>query len=142
MTPKRSFADIEVNQELPPVVRPVLQEQMYQYGEVSGQYNPLHRDAGFAATTRFRQPIAPGPIVLSYLSEVLTQAHGADWIREGEIEVRFILPVRAGDTIKVGARVAEKRAEGRRNLVVYEVYGENQEGRRVLGGWAKVPVEG
>ncbi|MEM6785769.1 MAG: MaoC/PaaZ C-terminal domain-containing protein, partial [Bacteroidota bacterium] len=41
------------------------------YADLTGDDNPIHVDAEYAATTDFGQPIAHGALLLGYISKVL-----------------------------------------------------------------------
>jgi len=87
--------------------RTVTENDIQQFGAVSGDLNPLHFDDEYAKTTIFRGRIAHGMLSLSYLSTVLgTQLPGAGSIFLGAT-VRFKAPVRIGDTVKATCAVRE-----------------------------------
>ena len=93
---------------MPTVVRKVTQESINRYAAVSGDGNPLHTDAAFAATTRFGGPIAHGMLVLAYVSESLTAAFGERWLATSRLKARFRGPARPGDTVIVSGRVISR----------------------------------
>jgi len=73
------------------------------FAEVSGDFNPVHMDAAFAAATRFQGRIAHGMLSATYISAVLGETlpgHGAIYVSQA---LSFRRPVRIGD--EVTARV-------------------------------------
>ncbi|HVY61493.1 MAG TPA: MaoC family dehydratase [Planctomycetota bacterium] len=82
---------------------------------VSGDTNPVHLDASYAATTPFEGRIAHGLLSASLISAVLgTQLPGPGTIYLSQ-SVKFLAPVRPGDTVEARATVtaldpAKKRA--------------------------------
>ncbi len=52
---------------LPSVVKTITQTQLNRYAEASGDQNPLHLDAEFAASTQFGGIIAHGMLTLALL---------------------------------------------------------------------------
>ncbi len=73
------------------------------FAEVSGDFNPVHMDQAFAATTRFQGRIAHGMLSATYISAVLGETlpgHGAIYVSQ---TLSFRRPVRIGD--EVTARV-------------------------------------
>jgi acyl dehydratase len=47
------------------------QEQVNNFCQISGDYNPLHWDESFAANTMFKKPIIHGALVSSMFSKVM-----------------------------------------------------------------------
>src|SRR5580765_1586664 len=91
--------------------RTVTENDIQQFGAVSGDLNPLHFDEDYAKTTIFRGRIAHGMLSLSYLSTVLgTQLPGAGSIFLSA-SVRFKAPVRIGDTVNATCTVREINRE-------------------------------
>jgi 3-hydroxybutyryl-CoA dehydratase len=87
--------------------RTVSETDVQQFGDVSGDHNPLHFDEEYAKGTIFRGRIAHGILSLSYLSTVLgTRLPGAGSIFLGAT-VRFKAPVRIGDTVIATCTVKE-----------------------------------
>jgi 3-hydroxybutyryl-CoA dehydratase len=77
------------------------------FAEVSGDYNPVHLDEDYAARTFFRGRIAHGMLTASFISTVLgTQLPGPGCIYLSQ-SLRFLAPVRIGDTVVTVARVLD-----------------------------------
>ena len=56
----------------------ITQEMVNQFAELSGDKNPLHLDAEFAAQTPFKQPIVHGIFSVSIISKIMgTEFPGA-----------------------------------------------------------------
>ena len=114
----------------------ITDEDIQTFARISGDTNPLHLDEAYARTTRFGGRIAHGMLVAGLISAVLgTKLPGPGAIYLGQ-ELRFVAPVRPGDTLTAVARVeAWDDAKGRVTLAT-EV--TNQEGRPVVTGQAKL----
>lgn len=98
--------------------RTVTESDVQKFGEVSGDFNPLHFDETYAKATVFRGRIAHGVLSLSFISTVLgTQLPGAGAIFLGAT-VRFKSPVRIGDTVTATCTVKEINRP--RNRVIFE----------------------
>ncbi len=75
--------------------------------EITGDHDPLHVDAGYAARTPYGQRIAHGALVLGLLSATASAiahraiANGAEGtpVSLGYDKVRFLRPVFIGDTL-------------------------------------------
>ena len=94
--------------------REVTEADIQKYGEVSGDFNPLHFDDAYARTTVFRGRIAHGLLSAGYISTVLgTRLPGAGAIFMGAT-IRFKAPVRIGDLVTAVCTVREVIREKRR----------------------------
>jgi len=94
--------------------RTVSEEDIQKFGEVSGDFNPVHFDEGYAKKTIFRGRIAHGLLTASYISTVLgTKLPGAGSIFMGAT-IRFKAPVRVGDIVTAICTVREVIAEKKR----------------------------
>lgn len=60
------------------------QEQVIRFAELSGDKNPLHLDAEYAATTMFKKPIIHGILGASIMSKIL----GMHFPGEGTVYLR------------------------------------------------------
>jgi len=101
-----------------------------------GDLNPVHRDLDYAATTPFKSPIAPGIFTAGLLSAVIgtrLPGPGAVYLSQS---LKFVKPVRAGDTITARVDVLEVLVE--RNRARLQTVCVNQRGEEVLSGEAWV----
>ena len=77
------------------------------FADVSGDKNPVHLDADYAAGTRFKERIAHGMLSAGYISAVV----GMDLPGPGAIYVsqtlNFKAPVKIGDTVVATVRIVE-----------------------------------
>jgi len=89
------------------------------FAAVSGDYNPLHMDDDYAATTVFGQRIAHGALTASYISGILGNNLPGPGAIFTHLSMRFKRPVFVGATVRVRAEVAEK--QDRRNRVTLKV---------------------
>jgi len=106
------FDEIELGQEFESVARTVTETDVVTFAGLSGDYNPLHTDAEFAATTPYGERIAHGLLGLSIASGLAARCGfiegtalafmGLDW--------KFKSPILFGDTIRLHATVAKRRA--------------------------------
>lgn len=101
-----------------------------------GDFNPLHSDADYAATTAFKEPIAPGIFTAGMISAVIgTQLPGPGAIYASQ-SLKFVKPVFFGDVITARVDVAEIVPE--RNRMRLRTVCTNQRGEDVLAGEAWV----
>ncbi len=107
------FEDLSVGQSAS-YTRTVTEKDIQQFGEVSGDMNPVHFDEAYAKGTIFRGRIAHGMLSAGYISTVLgTQLPGAGAIFISAT-IRFKAPVRIGDTVTAICTVAEIYAPKKR----------------------------
>ena len=137
MKDKLVFEEIQIGDELLPVVKAMSQEIINQWAEASRDFNALHVDPEYAKTTRFGGTIAHGYISLSYLNELMTNWLFHGWISGGKLlDIKLVAPVRPGDRITARGKVVNKMVEGDRKLVECEVWLENQDGVKAATGRA------
>jgi 3-hydroxybutyryl-CoA dehydratase len=78
------------------------------FGEVSGDFNPLHFDPEYAATTLFKECIGHGTILQAKVSQLLgldLPGLGALWGRQ---QMSFKGPIRVGHAYTVWVEIASK----------------------------------
>ena len=94
--------------------RVVTQQDIQDFADVSGDDNPVHLDEEFAKETMFRGCIAHGMLSAGYISTVIgTKLPGPGVIYLGQ-QLKFLAPVRAGDTVITTATVTKVNTEKRR----------------------------
>lgn len=84
------------------------------FGQVSGDMNPIHFDEAYASSTPFKGRIAHGMLTASLLSGVIGQelpGQGTIYLKQ---DLKFLAPVRPGDTVETTVTVAEVNRERRR----------------------------
>ena len=118
------------------VTHRVSQAQLAAYADASGDHNPLHLDAEFAAATPYGRTIAHGMLVLAFASEMMTKSFGRAWLCGGKLRARFRAPVYPGDTVTTGGTL--KSASDA--TATYAVVVRNQDGAEVLTAEAVVPL--
>lgn len=114
----------------------ITQADVEKFAAVTGDYNPLHMDEEFAGKTIFRGRIAHGMITGGLISAVLgTELPGKNTLYL-EQELKFLAPVRFGDTLVATVECIEK--EDRRHKLVFKTVVINQNGAVVTSGKALV----
>ena len=132
----KTFAELAVGMTVS-IENTVSEQDVIDFARVSGDYNPLHLDEEYAKTTQFKTRIAHGALTASYISAVL----GNDLPGPGsvfmELSLKFVRPVKIGDTVISTAEVIAMEERGYR--VTLSVKGEAN-GKTVMKGEAKVMV--
>lgn len=100
------FEDLELGMEAS-YAKTVSETDILGFAEVTGDRNPVHLDAVFAAKTMFKSPIAHGMLTAGYISAVFGMelpGPGAIYVSQ---TLNFRGPVRAGDRVIAKVRVME-----------------------------------
>jgi 3-hydroxybutyryl-CoA dehydratase len=129
------FADFLLGQ-VAEVSRTISAADIDAFAQLTGDDNPVHLDEAFAAQTQFGGRIAHGMLSAGLISAVLgTQLPGPGAIYLGQ-SLRFVAPVRPGDTITARVEVIELWPEKRR--IRLQTTCTNQEGETVIHGDAQM----
>jgi len=85
----------------------VSDEKITTFAELSGDYNPVHMDAEYAATTMFGKRIAHGALSASLISAILGNDLPGPGAIFTELNMRFRKPAFIDDEITARAEVVE-----------------------------------
>jgi 3-hydroxybutyryl-CoA dehydratase len=99
------------------------QAAMDRWARLSGDFNPIHTDPGYAARTRFGGTILHGHMTVAWLMEWAIGYWGAEWVRRGELrDLRYRRPLRPDTTYKIEADLSGT-ADGEVQLTVLDLDG-------------------
>ena len=127
-------------QALPVITRRIAQEHVQLYAEASGDHNPLHLDAEFAAKTEFGRPIAHGMLALGLICEAMARSFGRHWLNGGGLRARFKGPVYVGEEVSIHGEVSRELIEGGQRRLSCNVALRNSKGEDVVTAVATVPL--
>ena len=114
----------------------ITETDVYLYAGITGDLNPAHINQVEAEKTMFQGRIAHGMLTAGLVSAVLgMQLPGPGSIYLGQ-ELKFMAPVKIGDTIKAEVEVIEKFEE--KNRIKLSTICTNQNGIEVLIGVATI----
>lgn len=131
----RTFDELEVG-ESASLVSTANREDIQLFAAMSGDVNPAHMDAAFAAQDMFGHIVVQGMWTAGLVSALLgTRMPGPGTIYLDQT-LQFRHPVTPGDVITTTATVKEKRADKR--IVLLDTVCTNQRGESVLTGLATV----
>jgi phosphate acetyltransferase len=116
--------------------RTLSRDDINAFALVSGDVNPAHIDDEYAQGTRFHGVIAHGMWAGALISSVLGNEFPGPGTIYVEQSLKFLLPVRVGDTLNVNIRVREKTDATRQVRMDCQVL--NQNGEQVVTGEAVV----
>ncbi|MFX1510287.1 MAG: acyl-CoA dehydrogenase family protein [Promethearchaeota archaeon] len=114
----------------------VTTEHIEWYAKMSGDYNPLHMDDEYAATTMFGRRIAHGPVGGALVARVIGMKLPGLGTLAYNMKVNFTAPVYPGDEITAVVEATEKVPE--KNLLRLSFTVINQNGIEVMNGYANV----
>ena len=134
-----AYEDIKVGDDAS-ISRTITEAHIVAFAGLTGDMNPVHVDAEYAAKSMFGERIAHGMLVAGLISAVIgTELPGPDSIYLGQ-ELKFTAPVKIGDTVTVTATVTDKRDDKR--IIKLQTTATNQRGEMVVDGNAVIKKAG
>ncbi|MDR7554295.1 MAG: MaoC family dehydratase [Armatimonadota bacterium] len=119
--------------------RTITEADVAAFAALTGDHNPLHVDAAFASRSRFGERIAHGMLTAGLISAVLgMRLPGPGGIYVSQT-LRFLRPVRLGDTVTATAEVLAWRPD--RRLLTVRTTCTNHRGETVIDGEATLLVD-
>ena len=130
-----TFDSVELDMEIPPVVRKIDQRFITRNAAASLDYNPIHTNPAWAAEVNLLgkgTTIAHGMCTCSFMVSAVTDwCYASGGFLTG-LESKFIHPVRPGDTVTCRGIVTEKHPRRKSSsFVVVELTAETQDGTAV-----------
>ena len=121
------------------IVKTITEGDIELFARATGDFNPVHLDAAYAYKTMFKGRIAHGLLSVGFFSAILGNilpGHGTIYLSQ---EVKFVAPVRIGDTITAKVEVIELIPE--KNRARFRTSCVNQDGKLVVDGiaWTMPP---
>ena len=152
MSHKESWEDVQVGEQIAPLVHYVTQEHINGFqgflghgpsqihGWMSG--HNLHTDEEYSRTHMYGGNVGDGHQTIAYLCELVTNwlPYGALVSGYSEIDIRLTNPTRPGDVVTSTGTVREKYTEDGRKYVLCEVQAMKGEERLVAVGQIKAMV--
>ena len=134
---ERPFEEIEIG-ESASISKMISEADIVNYAGIIGDFNPIHVNPEYAKTTMFGERIAHGMLTASFISTLVgccLPGINALYLSQ---EVKFVKPVKIGDTITASAEVIEKINKKRR--IVMKTVITNQRNETVVDGKAVVMI--
>ena len=130
---EKSIDRFEVGQKASST-KTVTESDVVSFAEITGDRNPIHLDEEYAKNTMFKGRIAHGMLSAGYISAVLgNQLPGSGNIYMSQ-SLKFLAPVRFGDTITTTVEITEIIPE--KSRIVLRTTCTNQDGILVVDGEA------
>ena len=140
----RLVRSYEIGDELTPLVKEMTQEAINLFEGSAGESGPSQfTDEETARETLGTEgTVASGRMSLSFAIEMLRRYFGSDvFNHSGTVDLRFLRPVRPGDTVTFTGKIIDLTREVNGSRVSVEIKAENQRGDTtgVGNGSAVVP---
>jgi 3-hydroxybutyryl-CoA dehydratase len=100
------FEDLEIGMEAS-FQKTVSEADIVAFAGVTGDKNPVHLDAAYAAKTMFKERIAHGMLTASYISAVFGMEMPGPGVIYVSQTLNFRAPVKIGDTVTAKVKVVE-----------------------------------
>lgn len=134
---ERTFEEIEIG-ETASITKMISESDIVNYAGIIGDFNPIHVNPEYAKTTMFGERIAHGMLTASFISTLVgCGIPGRNGLYLSQ-DIKFVKPVRIGDTITATAEVIEK-IEGKNRIVMSTII-RNQRDEVVIDGKAVAMV--
>lgn len=112
------------------------QDEVIAFANITGDCNPIHLDAEYAATTRFGRPIVHGFLSAAVFSKVFgMQFPGSGTIYLSQ-EMSFLAPVFTGESYTAEFEVEAVNTE--KHIGTIRCLLRNNEGKECIAGAAKL----
>jgi 3-hydroxybutyryl-CoA dehydratase len=134
---ERPYEEIEIG-ETASITKMISETDIVNFAGIIGDFNPVHVNPEYAKTTMFGERIAHGMLTASFISTLVGCCiPGVNALYLSQ-EVKFVRPVKIGDTITATAEVIEKIDAKRRVIMTTTI--TNQRGEVVVSGKATTMV--
>ena len=138
MTKGKSIQELKIGDSAQ-ISKTITESNIELFARATGDFNPVHLDQDFAEKTTFKSRIAHGLLSVGFLSSILGNilpGYGTIYLSQ---EVKFLVPVRIGDTVTAKVEVIELIPE--KNRAKFRTTCINQDGQVVVDGvaWGMPP---
>ena len=133
--------DTQVGYEITGKLKTITEERVFAFSGGSPQdpdypKKNIHTNLEFAWKCGLPSRAASGAMFEGYLTELMINLFGEDWLRGGEMNLAFIAIVDIGDILLPRAVVRSKQVAGFGIKFIMDVWCENQHGKKVVVGTA------
>ena len=142
---KEYFEDCHIGDRVVTPRRTITETDVVIFSAFTGDWNAVHADVEYAKTSMFGERIAHGMLTLVIGTGLLFRFSGNDFLPKGIIaiagmdRIRFIAPVKMGDTIRLEGEIVEMtRISDEQGILAFKFLVKNQHNRSVLSGRARM----
>ncbi len=121
------YEDVEVDAELPTMIKRPTTRQMVKWTGASQDWNELHYDKDVATKGGLPNVIVQGHLTSSFLAQLITEWAGEEGVVKKMVVnwKRFHFP---GEDIVCKGKVTEKRVDGNDHIVECDIWTEDSSG--------------
>ena len=139
------FEDFTVGATFETPGRTITESDLMAFAGLSGDFNLIHTDHVYAATTPYGKPVVYGVLVLSIVTGLTARLgifDGTTIAMLGIEDWRFLKPVFVGDTIRVHLTIRDMRpaSHPQRGILMREYHVVNQRDEIVQNGFINLMV--
>lgn len=131
VTQVRNFKDIQIGDEITPLVKEIGLARMMAYGAATWDFIRLHYDADYARELGFEAPFVDGQMMGGFLTQ-----HVQDWAGPGaflrKLAFRNRVMAYPGDTLTCHGLVTDVSSTEEGGMVECDLWMENQRGEKVV----------
>ncbi|MCP4682853.1 MAG: hypothetical protein GY864_11015 [Desulfobacterales bacterium] len=131
MSNQLNWDDITEGFSFAPWERSDLNIELFQeYGEASGDGNPMHTDEEYAQDLGYPTVFAQGMLIMAFATKYITDLSGVGSVRR--IWSKFRKQTWPGETLRFQADVVKKYEENGKKLLDLDVRGKNLDGEEKI----------
>ena len=127
----RRFEDIQIGDEITPLVKEIGMARMMAYGAATWDFIRLHYDADYARELGFESPFVDGQMMGGFLTQ-----HVQDWAGPGaflrKLAFRNRVMAYPGDSLTCHGVVTDVSSTEEGGMVECDLWMENQRGEKVV----------
>ena len=116
----------------------ITEKMLDSFKSITGDFNPLHADAGYAKSEGYEGRVAYGMLTASFMSTLAGVYIPGERSLIKESKIKFAKPVYPGETISVEGEVTDKNETF--HMIVLKVTMKNEKGEKVLRGSMDVMI--
>jgi acyl dehydratase len=128
------WEEVNINEELPPLVKKPTTRQLVQYAGASGDFYEIHYDKDYALQAGLPGVIVHGLLSAGWLAQFMTDCLPPLALRKFGVSYRGM--AKPGDTITCKGVVTKKYVKDGEHYIECDIYAENQEGQKTTLGSA------
>lgn len=131
------FEQIKIGQTVK-FAEKITQTRLDDFAKLSGDYNPLHMDANYAANTRFEKQVCHGMLLASFFSKLVGMHMPGKNALYFSQTLNFQAPCYIGDEVIIQGEVTDKSDSTK--IITIKTLIHNNKGVCLVDGVAKVLV--